>query len=386
MPPKVLVVGAGTIGLRTAQELLRRGLNVVLRAPRHPLDPRTCSMGAAGLWMPVHSPDPRTNGWALDTLNELWKRAEDPENNMVEKMSVVALKREHSGPTLDFLENAENNKTIADKVPGWASDPRLEFQHLTVEMLAWQNIAFQLRIPTETEMKDAGYWYAWLFRAPVVDAPKMLDHMLKEVKEQADVDVETGVVYDSVEMMRQECADLGCDVVVNCTGLGAADLCNDKELVGGRGIVLLFDRNATSRRPEVLMSPFGAHTNDAVVITDEEPWATESMPSYLIPRGNRLVVGGSMMKGDSATEIRAEERNQLLIKAQQLGIDIGASSPIDEWIGFRPYRTTVRLEVDNTFDDTGVKVVHNYGHGGSGWTINAGCAKECADLVVSVAG
>ncbi|KAL9180132.1 hypothetical protein ACHAXT_008102 [Thalassiosira profunda] len=46
MPPKVLVVGSGVIGLRTALELVRREIAVCLVSPRHPLHPSTCSMGS----------------------------------------------------------------------------------------------------------------------------------------------------------------------------------------------------------------------------------------------------------------------------------------------------------------------------------------------------
>ncbi|WP_343394071.1 FAD-dependent oxidoreductase [Candidatus Amarobacter glycogenicus] len=39
----------------------------------------------------------------------------------------------------------------------------------------------------------------------------------------------------------------------------------------------------------------------------------------------------------------------------------------------RPYRTTVRLERDG-------RIIHNYGHGGAGFTLARGCAEEVAAL------
>jgi D-amino-acid oxidase len=40
----------------------------------------------------------------------------------------------------------------------------------------------------------------------------------------------------------------------------------------------------------------------------------------------------------------------------------------------RPYRPEVRLERDG-------RVIHNYGHGGSGFTLCRGCAEDVVALV-----
>ena len=113
---KVFVVGAGTIGLRTALELMKRSstsrgaiASIALRSPVHPLHTSICSMGAAGFWMPFASPDVRTDGWALETYSEYWnmlvqqqEQHEDQGDDapLIEKLMAVILKREHSGPTL----------------------------------------------------------------------------------------------------------------------------------------------------------------------------------------------------------------------------------------------------------------------------------------------
>ena len=50
-------------------------------------------------------------------------------------------------------------------------------------------------------------------------------------------------------------------------------------------------------------------------------------------------------------------------------------------VGLRPLRTSgVRLERDNVTVATGVPVIHNYGHGGSGITLHWGCAQEAVAL------
>jgi D-amino-acid oxidase len=387
MASKVLVVGSGAIGLRTALELIRRNVPVVLKSPRHPLHPSTCSVGAGGLWMPFHVNDPRASRWATETLDELMPLAHDPNSNLAEIVPAVVLKRQHAGPGVDEFATYQYKSTPGEQMetntlPEWSSDKRILFQHLTVEMLSWQNIVNQLLIPPEQELVEAGYKHAYFFHPPIVNAPAMLEHLLLEVTTGAEqVDVETGVEYQSMDQMREDAKSLGCDAVVNCTGLGAAKLCNDDQLVGARGILINFDRKTCVRRAAVREGLYGHNKHDAVIMTEEEPWGSDEAPAYIIARGNSILVGGSYLEGDMEESIRPEERERLLWNADKLGIDIDKSTTSSDWTGFRPFRSTVRCEIDSDVSDN-VRVVHSYGYGGSGWTVNVGAAKECADILL----
>ena len=387
---QALIVGAGAIGLRTAVELLRRQVKVVLRAPLPPTHASVCSVGAGGLWMPFHCDDPRVDRWSMETLDELLPIAER-KDDLVEIVPAVTLLRKHSGPQVDdFAKNTytsqSGGKTISAALPPWTQDSRIFFQHMTVEMLTWQNIVHKMRIPSEQVLKEAGYLHAWFFRPPIVNSPAMLNSLLEEVRESdADVNVETVHTYSSLEEMRADAESLGCDTVINCTGLGSRQLLGDKQLVGARGILLQFDREKCVRNASVLETATGeATTQDAIIAVEEEPWGTETHPAYLIARGDKIVVGGTYLEGDTETTIRDQERARLYRNANLLGIDVEKSAVVGEWVGFRPYRPTVRCEYDTNYnrDCDGVKVFHNYGHGGSGWTVNVGAAKECATLLL----
>jgi hypothetical protein len=51
-------------------------------------------------------------------------------------------------------------------------------------------------------------------------------------------------------------------------------------------------------------------------------------------------------------------------------------------VGFRPYRPTARLGVDEKLSSlSGVTVVHSYGYGGSGWTVFVGVASDNIHLL-----
>jgi len=337
--------------------------------------------------MPYHCDDPRTDRWAQETLDELMPLANDPDSDLVEIVPAVMLMREHGGPAVEEFathkyEPALGGSTHTEKLPPWTKDPRIHFQHMTVEMLSWQNLVFQLKIPPEQELKEAGYLQCWFFRPPIVNTPKMLEYMLEQVCQDAeDVDVETGEEYESIEQMCEVAKSLACDTLVNCTGLGAKKLMGDDELVGARGILHLYDRVTCARRAAVREGPYGDMKNDAVIMTNEGPWGSETMPAYLIPRSDTIVVGGSYLEGDMEESISDEENERLLRNAERLGIDTSVSKPISQWTGFRPYRPKARCELDPN-ESTGVRIFHSYGYGGSGWTVNVGAAKVCADILV----
>merc|ERR1719321_1656617 len=101
--------------------------------------------------------------------------------------------------------------------------------------------------------------------------------------------------------------ELGCDTVINCTGLASRNLCEDSDLLAGRGVINLYDRGTCAR--------LSAGEHDVAILTEEEPWGNENEPAYIIPRGNKLVVGGGYRPGDAEVVIRPEEQDRLVRNA-----------------------------------------------------------------------
>jgi D-amino-acid oxidase len=196
------------------------------------------------------------------------------------------------------------------------------------------------------------------------------------------VNVETGDYYESMEEVVEVARSWGCDKILNATGLGAGQLCRDPQMIGGRGILLHYDRKSCARLSEINETEHGTMTKDAVVIAEQPPWGSDTLPSYLIPRGDIIVAGGSYLEGDVEPSIRPEERRRLLQNARNLGIDTDKVQPVGEWTGFRPYRPISRLEIDQQFASQGIRLVHSYGYGGSGWTVYTGCAKDATNLLL----
>jgi D-amino-acid oxidase len=397
MASKVLVVGSGAIGLRTALELLRQNVGVVLRSAHHPLNPKTCSMGSGGLWMPYKCNDKRVDKWAKDTLDELLhfssssgahekSESKSKSKSLVEIVPTLFLMNSNRGPKVDDFKNFQGSDYSAERgnvkspSPEWTKDSRLEFQHLAIEMLEWQNQVLKLKIPRIDVMKQAGYNFAWLYKAPIVDPPRMLMNMLDEIQAHpltVDVNVEMDP-YQSVEEMVKDANENGCDGLVNCTGFGSAKLCKDEALIGGRGILLHYERGCARTIGDAGM------VNDAAVLTEDGPWGTPADPVYIIPRGDVFVVGGTCYEGNTDTDLSEKERKRLMENAALMGIDTSASAPVNEWAGFRPLRETVRMEIDQELSSaSGVRVLHSYGHGGSGWTTFVGVAKDATKLLLN---
>ncbi len=146
------------------------------------------------------------------------------------------------------------------------------------------------------------------------------------------------------------------DVVVNCTGLAARELAGDAAIGGLLGQVVITEVGAADR---------------TITVTDER---RPDEIFYMIPRGDELVLGGCSLPwppGAPAT-IDPAITARILAHAAALGLAVGAVKRVR--VGLRPYRAEVRLERVG-------RIIHNYGHGGAGYTLSRGCAESVAQLV-----
>ena len=197
----------------------------------------------------------------------------------------------------------------------------------------------------------AGYRAAVRATVPVCDVPVHLAWLLAEL-ERAGVPVMRRAVRALADVFEV------ADAVVNCAGMGARALCEDPELVAVRGQLLVVD---------------GAELAAAWI--DD----TTSRPRYLIPRADTIVVGGTAQEGDERVEPDASESAQMLEDARAAAPQLSSAVVRHARVGMRPFRSAVRLEREARPD--GGVLVHNYGHGGSGYTVSWGCADDVAALL-----
>lgn len=145
-------------------------------------------------------------------------------------------------------------------------------------------------------------------------------------------------------------------LVVNCTGLGSRQLFGDESLYPVRG-------------QTVKVRPNGVGHS---ILDDEGPNGL----GYIIPRSADIVLGGTAQANDWDTSVRAADQADILRKAANLHPAFASESGVQvlsSGVGLRPVRHEVRLEAERIGEAT---VVHNYGHGGAGFTLSWGCAEE----------
>jgi D-amino-acid oxidase len=94
---------------------------------------------------------------------------------------------------------------------------------------------------------------------------------------------------------------------------------------------------------------------------------------YAIPRRNDCLFGGTNEINDKLTADPATT-SRIVAECSRV-LNINKPRVIAERVGLRPFRRSgFRLERDRLRDDR--IVIHNYGHGGAGFTLSWGCARE----------
>jgi D-amino-acid oxidase len=202
---------------------------------------------------------------------------------------------------------------------------------------------------TRTPAPVAGAPPAWRFRAPRAEPAHFLPWLAGRLRAR----VERRPVRDLA-------AEPG-DAIVNCTGLGARELAADERVTPLLGQIVITGCGEIDR---------------TFALTDER---NPDELFYLIPRRDELVLGGCAVPWPLGEPPRPDpaRTDRIVGHAHALGLPIG---PVrDVRVGLRPYRVIVRVERDP--EDP--RVIHNYGHGGAGFTTCRGCAEEVADLLAA---
>lgn len=201
-----------------------------------------------------------------------------------------------------------------------------------------------------------GYAAGHVCRVPLLDSPVELERLAARARR-------LGATFE-----RRRVATLAAEgpLVVNCAGLGARELCRDATLTGVRGQV-------AHLRPPPDLAP-------ACVADDAGPNAL----AYVLPRGETWVAGGT---AEPAAEPGVPDPGVsagILARCARIVPGLERAELVGERVGLRPVRAGgVRLELERRPD--GGTTIHDYGHGGAGWTLAWGCALEVRALLTALA-
>lgn len=187
---------------------------------------------------------------------------------------------------------------------------------------------------------------------PCIEAPAYLDWLARRF-------AELGGRVEQRELGSLDEAE--GDVVVNCAGVGCQGLAGDPAVRPVRGQVAY----VRTREPLRFM------------VDEDGPNAL----AYVLPRPDVTVLGGTAEEDDWELRPRPETTRSILERTRRLDSRLEHATYVGSAVGLRPARTEVRLEATTLAD--GRPLIHNYGHGGSGFTLSWGCADEVAQLALA---
>jgi D-amino-acid oxidase len=303
---RVIVVGAGVIGLSCAVRLAESGYDVAVLARDLPLE--TTSAVAAAIWYPfLSAPKDRVAAWASTSYEEFVKLAETE--------SSVRLRHGR------------------------------EFLVETAPTASWASVLPDLQ---RVGSPPAGFKDGWSFTAPVIEMPVYLPYLVKRLEEAGGT------------LTRAALSGLptAAEVVVNATGLGARLTAGDPTVTPVRGQVITLEQPGLTEW----------------LIADRNPTDL----TYVVPREHDVVVGGTSQPDSWDLAVNPATAEQILARATELVPQLRKAKVLRHRVGLRPARPAIRCESVKSGDQ---RVIHCYGHGGSGITLSWGCADEVVDLV-----
>jgi D-amino-acid oxidase len=354
----VLVIGAGVSGLTSALCLSRKGFNVTVVADRFAPKVTSVVAGALWEWPPAvcgHHRDAaslaRSKVWCEISYKKFADLAGNPDTGVFVRPVNYYFKRP--------IEDDQRHRTKMEELKGKVG----QFRHD-------RGLILENGVNAELGLRDA---YRHL--APMVDTDAYMPWLLGEVRSAGCRILEQKVTGPLAAQAETLLRQYGVDAIVNCTGLGARELAAEP-VYPLRG-ALIRVRNDGRAMPRVTQ----AHCISLDTSDDDRGFV------FIVPRGQNMLVLGGLAEPDvwgleiglhNYEPVRAMYRRCLEFMPALNDAEIDAAEPVR--VGLRPVRPqNVRLE-----PEPGRRVVHNYGHGGSGVTFSWGCALEVAELVEAI--
>ncbi len=310
----ITIIGCGVSGLTCGIRFLEEGYRVKIVATSLP--PDTTSNIAAAYWYPYKvSPQDKVLGWASYSYKKFLSLTEVPESGI----SVFELLK------------------IFDRY---------------MEEPFWSGAVRSFRNAGADELPQ-GYVCGFVAEVPRIETPVYMRYLVKRFLESGG----------EIEVLENELSNISeisgeNNLIINCSGLGSRQLCNDENSFPIRGQLVRTSNPGLCRGVNDELGPLAV--------------------SYIVPRDNDCILGGTAEENDWSLEIDPATSDEILRKCRILEPKLSDAEVLGYLVGLRPGRTEVRLELE---DIPGVgPVIHNYGHGGAGFTLSWGCAEEVVQI------
>ena len=322
MRESVAIVGAGVSGLTCGVVLAERGYRARIFA--HESGPQTTSSVAAALWFPYDAePADKVIPWALESYETFRELTRDP----------------RSGISMIELRTYARAGEIG--IPLWSHS------------LGARPLVISSEVETSLTVNSAAFATGFVITVPLIDTTIYLDYLANRFREAG------GEIHSGIHFGKLEAVDSEFDIVINCAGIGAQILVPDSDLEPHRGQVVIVPKFDLA----------------CAIVCDDAPLM------YAIPRANDCVFGGTNeLSNNRAVDPATTAR---IVQECARVLNIEEPSVIAARVGLRPFRKSgVRVERGRLRD--GRTVIHDYGHGGAGFTLSWGCASQVLAIAKSL--
>lgn len=310
MKKNVVVVGSGIIGMSSALRLAQAGYRVEILTREPAL--QTTSAVASAFWYPYRvGKSSSMNAWAVETYSEFSAQTE----RGVPGVSFVRLR--------ELFRDPPAEPWWADQVDGFKT---LSSADLKGEFLC-----------------------AYEYVVPFTDTPVYLPWLQEELQ---SLKVPTAVA--EVSTLKELFADF--DLIVNCSGVWAADLVEEDSVFPIRGQVQLVSP-ITSENPEILLFSDGGEV------------------TCIVRRSQDCHLGVTIEEGDWRLLPEPMSAKAIRERCERLEPKLKEAQTLRDLVGLRPGRNKVRLE-EQRYEPSDTPIIHNYGHAAAGYTLCWGCASE----------
>jgi D-amino-acid oxidase len=357
---RVLVIGAGVVGLTTALCARRAGHEVIVVADRFAPDLTSVVAGALWEWPPAvcgHHRDEdsleRAKSWCMTSYRMFQRLAEDSRTGVYVRPASFYFRRPIEQYPIEVRKISELERNVA----GYRRDPSLAKENGV--------------------NPDAGIIDAYTHLSPMIDTDRYMSWLMDQVTGTGCTVLRRRIEGDLINRETEILTEFDVDAIVNCTGLGSREITGEP-MYPLRG-ALVYVHNDGRTTPRVT----GAHC-----MSYDESVGGQNMV-FIVPRGRDLLVLGGLVEPDQwDTDLTLENYPPIRDMFQRckdfLPVLRGATLLADKTVrvGLRPARGRgVRLD-----HQPGTRILHNVGHGGSGVTFSWGCAEEIVTLLDRIPG
>lgn len=313
MKKRIAIIGCGVSGLSCGISLLDAGFAVHIVA--RDLPPHTTSNVAAAWWFAYKAaPENKVKVWAQKTLQRL--------------KTFYAIERAGVVP-LDFTE----------------------LLHAKQEVPWWGTLAEQGRFLTSGQL-PSGYQHAYRGIVTLTNSQLYIPFLIETFTSKGGT-----IFQNTISNLDQELKDF--EIIVNCTGVWAGALVDDKDIHPARG------RAIRLSKPDIT----------------PRCWADahgQQHPIFVVPRHTDYVVGTTFEEHEWTVAPDPKATQFILERVYNFEPALRDSEILEVTAGLRPVRSEVRVERESLSD--GRILIHNYGHGGSGFVLSWGCAEDVVSL------